>query len=98
MNNKLIIRPEAEFDISEAYSWYNDRLLGLGSEFINCIDDAINSIMTNPESYTIVYKNIRRSLIRRFPYAIYYIYEESNIVVLAVFHFKRNPKSWLKHT
>jgi plasmid stabilization system protein ParE len=98
MNNKLIIRPEAESDISEAYSWYNDRLLGLGSEFINCIDDAINSIMTNPESYTTVYKNIRRSLIRRFPYAIYYIYEESNIVVLAVFHFKRNPKSWLKRT
>ena len=98
MNNKLIIRPEAEFDISEAYSWYNDRLLGLGSEFINCIDDAINSIMTNPESYTTVYKNIRRSLIRRFPYAIYYIYEEPDIVVLAVFHFKRNPTSWLKRT
>jgi len=97
MNNKLIIRPGAESDISEAYSWYNDRLLGLGSEFINCIDDAINSIMSNLESYTTVYKNIRPSLIRRFSCAVYYIYEESNIVLLTVLHFKRNPKSWLKH-
>ena len=54
MINTLIIRPEAESDISEAYSWYNDRLLGLGSEFINCIDDTLNSIIRNPESYTTV--------------------------------------------
>jgi plasmid stabilization system protein ParE len=95
MNNSIIIRPEAESDISDAYSWYDDRILGLGSEFIDCIDDAINSILLNPESYAIVFKNIRRILVRRFPYAVYYIYEESVIVVLAVFHFKRNPKSWL---
>lgn len=98
MNNILIIQPEAESDISDAYSWHNDRLLGLGSEFINCIDDAFNSITHNPESYTTVYKNIRRALILCFPYAVYYIWKESNIVVLAVFHFKRNLKSWLKRT
>jgi plasmid stabilization system protein ParE len=96
MKNIIIIRPEAESDISETYSWYNDRLLGLGSEFINCIDDIFNSIMINPESFATVYKNVRRALIKRFPYAIYYIYEESTIVVIAVFHFKRNPKSWQK--
>jgi plasmid stabilization system protein ParE len=96
MNNRIIIRPEAESDISEAYSWYNDRLLGLGAEFIICIDDIINSIMINPESYPTVYKNIRRALIRRFPFAVYFIYEETNIIVLAVFHFKRNPESWQK--
>jgi plasmid stabilization system protein ParE len=96
MNNRIIIRPEAESDISDAYSWYEGRLSGLGSEFIDCIDDAINSILLNPESYAVALKNIRRILIRRFPYAVYYLYEESVIVVLAVFHFKRNPKSWFQ--
>jgi plasmid stabilization system protein ParE len=96
MKHKAIIRPEAELDISEAFSWYDGLVSGLGSEFIERLDDAIDYILRNPEIHPIIYKNIRRAFIRRFPYAVYYIYEKSNIIVLAVFHFKRNPKSWLK--
>jgi toxin ParE1/3/4 len=92
MINHLIIRPEAEHDISEAYSWYNDRFDGLGTDFLNCINEAFNSILCKPKSYSTVYKEVRRALIQRFPYAVYYIHEETNVVVLAVFHFKRNPK------
>ncbi len=91
-----IIRPVAELDISEALSWYDSVVSGVGAEFIKRLYDAIDYISRNPEIHPIVYKNIRRAFIRRFPYAVYYIYKKPNIIVLAVFHFKRNPKSWLK--
>ena len=94
MSYSLIIRPQAEIDISDAYDWYNSRLSNLGSEFIDSLDDTFNSMLNGPESYAIVYKNIRRALVHRFPYAVYYIQEESRLIVLAVFHFRRDPKLW----
>lgn len=96
MITEIIVRPEAEKDIFDAFSWYNDRLPGLGHEFVNSIDSTIQILLNNPESCPIIYRNIRRSLIKHFPYAVYFIIDKSSIIVLAVFHFKRNPKSWQK--
>jgi toxin ParE1/3/4 len=96
MITEIIIRAEAEQDIIEAFSWYNDRLPGLGHEFVNSVDSTIQSILNNPEICPIIYRNIRRSLIKHFPYAVYFIHAESSIIVLAVFHFKRNPRNWRK--
>jgi len=93
---EIIVRPEAEQDIFDAFSWYNDRLPGLGHEFVNSIDSTMQSILNNPESCPIIYRNIRRSLIKHFPYAVYFINAEPSIIVLAVFHFKRNPRNWQK--
>ena len=93
---KLIIRPEAESDIQEACAWYEDKSKGLGADFIRCIDAALSLIQRSPELYAQVHKNIRRALIRRFPYGIFYIAEVDKIIVLAVLHVKRNPKHWQK--
>lgn len=51
---KLIIAPEAEQDISEAYAWYEDRRLGLGEEFLSCVDAWIQAICRMPEMYAVV--------------------------------------------
>ena len=96
MKQKLIIRPEAESDIQEACAWYEDQSKGLGADFILCIDAALSLIQRYPELYAQVHKNIRRALIRRFPYGIFYIAEVDKIIVLAVLHVKRNPKHWQK--
>ncbi len=93
---ELIIRPEAEAEISEAFDWYEERVLGLGSNFILNLDAAFHTILRNPLLYPVLHNNIRRSLLRRFPYQVLFIYEDNRIVVLAVFHSKRNPKHW-KH-
>lgn len=96
MKYTIIIRPEAEIELQDACLWYEEQSKGLGLEFIRCIDVALSSIMSSPLMYAEIYKNIRRVLIRRFPFGIFYIFEQNKIIVLAVFHAKRNPKHWQK--
>ena len=90
----ITIRPEAELDIQDAYEYYETLDKGLGSEFVRAIDACLSKIGRNPLAYSLAYKQIRRALIRKFPYGIFYIVENSNIIVIACFHAKRNPKSW----
>ena len=49
MAKSLIILPETEQDITEAYDWYQERELGLGEEFLRCVDASIQTIARNPE-------------------------------------------------
>ena len=94
MAKSLIILPEAELDITEAYDWYQQRELGLGEEFLRCIDASIQTIKRNPEIYVFAHEKYRRALVRRFPYAIFYEYFEDTIAVYAVFHCSQNAKKW----
>ena len=94
MRHELILRPEAEAELAEAFEWYESRVPGLGLEFIRSVDSLLNSISRNPLSYPVVYKTIRRALTRKFPYEIFFVVETEAIAVLAVLHAKRNPKRW----
>jgi toxin ParE1/3/4 len=98
MKKALIIRPDAERDLAEAYSWYEAQVPGLGSDFLLSIDAALSSIQRTPEMYPIVYKNVRRALVRRFPYGMFYVVEEVRIVVLGILHARRDPKTWQDRT
>jgi toxin ParE1/3/4 len=69
MTLELIIRPEAEADIAQAFGWYEARVSGLGSEFLLGLDAAFNSMVRNPDLYPKVHKHVRRALTRRFPFA-----------------------------
>jgi plasmid stabilization system protein ParE len=94
MPAKLVIAPEAELDIAEAYVWYERRRIGLGEEFLSSVDACIEGIRRQPAMYPLVHENYRRSLIRRFPYAVLYDYAESTVTVYAVFHTSRDPEKW----
>jgi plasmid stabilization system protein ParE len=67
MTGELIIRPEAEADIAQAFGWYEAQVPALGSQFLLILDAAFNSILGNHLTYPQVYKTVRRALIRRFP-------------------------------
>jgi plasmid stabilization system protein ParE len=94
MKRTLIIRPEAERDIRDAYAWYEKQVQGLGSNFLLNVDAALRSVQRNPSQYQIVHQEVRHCLMRRFPYSILYVVEDQRIVILAVFHAKRDPISW----
>ncbi len=94
MKKALIIRPEAEADVAEAYAWYEERVPGLGPNFLLRLDAALSSIQRDPKMYPIVHENVRRCLIHRFPYGIFYVFESNRIVILAVLHAKRDPRAW----
>ena len=81
MPAKLVIAPEAELDIAEAYVWYERRRIGLGEEFLSSVDACMEGIRRQPEMCPLVYETYRRSLIRRFPYAVFYEPAESAVTV-----------------
>ena len=60
MSYRLIIRPEAELDIQDAFEWYDAQTLGLGSEFVRAVDACLSGIGRNPLAYPIIYKQARR--------------------------------------
>lgn len=94
MKYEIIIRPEAESDLLDTVNWYEEKLKGLGANFLLNIEAAIESIIRTLEAFTPIYKNTRRALVRKFPFGIHYLIEKEKIVVLAIFHARRNPKEW----
>jgi plasmid stabilization system protein ParE len=94
MAAELIIAPEAERDLAEAYAWYESRRSGLGEELLTCVDACIEAISRTPDMYPIVHEKYRRGLVRRFPYAVFYEHAEGAVTIYCVFHTSRNPDKW----
>jgi len=94
MAAELIIAPEAEQDMAEAYGWYEGRRTGLGEELLSCVDARIEAIRRTPEMHAVVHENYRRGLVRRFPYAVFYEYVGGTVTVYCVFHTSRDPDKW----
>ena len=94
MKYALVFRPEVRDDLSNAYDWYEGQKFGLGEDFIGCIHELLSRVCMMPESYAIVYQDVRRAVIKRFPYAVYYRVISSRVVVTAIFHGRRDPKLW----
>jgi plasmid stabilization system protein ParE len=90
----LIVSPEAEVDLVRARDWYDGQRPDLGHEFLNCVDDLLKRIAQNPLAFAESYKNVRQSLVRRFPYVTCYIFDGKLVNVLAVFHGHRDPEEW----
>jgi toxin ParE1/3/4 len=94
MTYAVTVRPEAEREIQEAFDWYEERNEGLGLEFLRAADACLSGVRRNPEGFSVIHEQVRRALLRKFPYAIFYVVREDTIVVLACFHVKRSPADW----
>ena len=94
MSLKLIINPEAEADLAEAKQWYDNRRLGLGDQFLTCVEAVFNRICRHPLLHATVYRDLRMTLVRRFPYAVVYRVDDDQITVVAVYHTRRDPRGW----
>ena len=94
MAAELIIAPEAIEDLVQAYDWYESQRVGLGEEFLGCVDASIESIRRFPDMYAIAFETYRRALVRRFPFAIFYEHSESVVTIYCVFHTSRDPNKW----
>ena len=91
---EIIFAPKVEQDVAEAYAWYEGSRVGLGEEFLSCIDACVEAICRTPEMHAVVHKNYRRALIRRFPYAVFYEYTGGVATVYCIFHTSRDPAKW----
>jgi toxin ParE1/3/4 len=68
MTRLILFRPEAEAETEQAYRWYEGGREGMGADFLLCVEEAPEKIRRDPELYPVVHKNVRRVLIRRFPF------------------------------
>ena len=94
MRLRVVLRRQAQAEFDKAIDWYEEQSSGLGVEFANRVQDAFDRIASMPEIHPPVYRDVRQALVRRFPYVIFYRVRGERIVVLAVFHSKRDPKIW----
>jgi toxin ParE1/3/4 len=79
MKYKIFIRPEAEDDLKEAFSWYENNRQGLGHYFLLQIEAGLRFIKRNPKIFPVEYNGTRKHLIKIFPYKIIYIVEKEKI-------------------
>jgi plasmid stabilization system protein ParE len=94
MNLLTAFRPEAEADVLETRDWYEQQQHGLGDSFRDSLDQIVVRIQTMPQMYAVVFRDVRRGKLRRFPYVIYYRVLPNRIEVIAVLHGSRDPRLW----
>ncbi|NKC10749.1 MAG: type II toxin-antitoxin system RelE/ParE family toxin [Gammaproteobacteria bacterium] len=92
------LRPQADADLEEAAHWYEEQVDDLGSEFLDESLRTISRISKHPASYPLMFQNVRRAMTRRFPFCVYFIEENDEIVVIAVMHGTRHPSRWQGRT
>lgn len=96
MSRRLIVRSEAEADITEAALWYEELGVGLGADLIDEMSAAMARAVQNPQLHLRLRRQpeIRRVLARRFPYRIFFIVRADAVVVFAVLHAARHDRHW----
>lgn len=94
MAQRLVVQPQSDLDIQAAAAWYEDQRAGLGVRFLDELDLVFQRIETNPQQFPRLEGEVRRALLRHFPYGVYFIGESEAITVLAVLHLHREPDMW----
>jgi len=93
MTYNLEIKAEADDEIFEAYSWYEQQVAGLGDRFILELESIFQKIVTNPQHYKTQSSVFRQASLKSFPFVIYFEVKKTAIIVYSVFHTKRKPKN-----
>lgn len=96
MNHRVIVRHEAEVDIPDAAIWYQAQATGLGEAFLAESDAAIRRLAENPFRFACLRRRpeVRRVLMDRFPYRVFFVRREDALIVFRVLHSARHDREW----
>lgn len=92
MSRSIAFRPEAFADAQSAYEWYEAARPGLGDEFLGALEEALDRARERPAADRVMLLDIRRVLLRRFPYAAFFVSDDQAILVIAIFHGARDAQ------
>jgi hypothetical protein len=85
---------DAEKEFLESSLYYNSCQPGLGLDFASEVHQTISRIFQYPQGWTLISRNCRRCLVKRFPYGIIYSVEDDIILIIAVMNLHRKPNYW----
>ena len=94
----IVFTQAASAELIDAQDWYEGEASGLGRRFRRAIDVLVERMSANPRQFPLVLKNVRRALVRRFPYSLFFVLEDEILLVIACFHASRDPLQWQKRT
>ena len=83
----------AQHDVEDTVAWYEGQRL-LGERFVAALDGLLNRVSENPQQFPVIETEVRRALVRRFPYAVYFVVSSDYIAVIAVLHVRRYSQEW----
>ena len=85
---------EAEAEMYAAEQWYGGPSAPPARSFLRALHARLADIQRFPESYQLIYRDLRRAPLRRYPYVIIYRTERERIVVVSIFHVRRDQRIW----
>ena len=88
------LRREAQVELQIAAAWCEEQRAELGGKFLDDFLATVEAMEASPELYVEIKGGVRRALLKRFPYAIFYLVEETHIQILGVKHSHGNPENW----
>jgi plasmid stabilization system protein ParE len=94
VTHQLVVSREAQTDIAEAIAWLRGASPSLPSRFKLELENVYASILEHTQMYPVVHKNIRRALLRRFPYSVFYVVERPIVLIVGVVHHSRDDATW----
>lgn len=92
----VVYRRKVGQDLAAAFAYYEVQSKGVGDDFLVAVGSVFDAIQRYPEMFSAVYGEVRRAIVSRFPYAVFYRIEPKRVVVLRVLHTARDPKLWLQ--
>jgi len=95
MNEEVSFHRLAELELNEAAAYYELEKPGLGARFLREVDRCIESLVKHPQAGAIILGDVRRRLVRRFPYAVLYTIKPEGVRILAIMNLKRRPLYWV---
>jgi len=97
---KWVVRPEVADELAAAATWYRDISPSLSEALFTEYETAVQRVQENPRAYPVVYpaKKVRRALLHRFPYGLFYRLDEGEGVIFALRHCAQHPRGWLRRS
>jgi toxin ParE1/3/4 len=91
------VLPDVSPELMESADWYELEREGLGADLLVEVDRGIDRIGEGPFRYPVVYRNIRRLQVDRFPFGIFFLIRDDRAIEFAITHLSRDSATWQMH-
>jgi plasmid stabilization system protein ParE len=90
----VVLRDEAQGEFLAAFDHYEGVRPGLGVDFAARVQKVFDRIAAKPQIHAVVFADIRKAVVTRFPYCVFYRDDTTRVEVIAIFHSRRDPSVW----